>query len=68
MPVNAERIAGDIVDIAAFTLTPGHGAGRPTFSLPWRQARDHVIAEAGRVGCHHRIDAAGNVHIRPASV
>jgi hydantoinase/carbamoylase family amidase len=68
MPVNAERIAGDIAAIAAFTLTPGHGAGRPTFSLPWRQARDHVIAEAGRAGCHHRIDAAGNVHIRPASV
>ena len=68
MPVNAERIAGDIATIATFTLTPGHGAGRPTFSCPWRQARDHVIAAATRAGCHHRIDAAGNVHIRPASV
>ena len=68
MPVNAERIAGDIATIATFTLTPGHGAGRPTFSFPWRQARDHVIAEATRAGCHHRIDPAGNVHIRPASV
>jgi hydantoinase/carbamoylase family amidase len=68
MPVNAERIAGDIATIATFTLTPGHGAGRPTFSSAWRQARDHIIAEATRAGCHHRIDPAGNVHIRPTSV
>ena len=31
-------------------------------------ARDYVIAEATKVGCHHRVDAAGNVHIRPQTV
>ena len=68
MPVDAGRIAGDIKAIAACTPTPGHGSDRPTFSPAWGKARDYVIAEAKKAGCHHRIDAAGNVHIRPKSV
>ena len=68
MPVHAERIARDIQAIAACTPNPGQGSDRPTFSPHWRKARDYVIAEAAKVGCHHRVDAAGNVHIRLKSV
>jgi hydantoinase/carbamoylase family amidase len=68
MPVQAERIARDIQAIATCTSTPGQGADRPTFSPSWRKARDYVMAEATKAGCHHRIDAAGNVHLRPKSV
>ena len=68
MPVHAERIARDIQAIAACTPTPGQGADRPTFSPSWRKARDYVMAEAGKSGCHHRVDAAGNVHLRQKSV
>jgi hydantoinase/carbamoylase family amidase len=63
------RIAADIEAIAAFSeapVTAGHS--RPTFSNPWRQAIDYVVAQAAAVGCKHRIDPAGNVHIRPASI
>ena len=68
MTIRADRIRGDLETIAACTLTPGAGASRPTFSSAWREARDYVIAEAERAGCAVRIDAAGNVHARPASV
>jgi len=68
MPVNADRIAADIEAIRRFTPTPGVGSDRPTFSPEWRQARDYVVAEAERSGCHWRIDAAGNVHVRPRAV
>ena len=68
MPVHADRIARDIQAIAACTPTPGQGADRPTFSPSWRKARDYVMAEAGKSGCHHRVDAAGNVHLRQKSV
>ncbi len=68
MPVHAERIARDIQAIAACTPSPGQGANRPTFSPSWRKARDYVITEAAKAGCHHRVDAAGNVHIRPKSL
>lgn len=68
MTIRADRIRRDLEAIAACTLTPGAGASRPTFSSAWREARDHVAAEAERAGCAVRVDAAGNVHARPASV
>ena len=68
MPVDASRITGDLQAISACTMTPGQGADRPTFSPAWRKARDYVIKEAAKAGCHHRTDAAGNVHIRPQTV
>lgn len=68
MPIRGERIAADIEAIAGFTQSPGAGADRPTFSPAWRQARDYCIAAAERADCHWRIDAAGNVHIRPRDV
>lgn len=68
MPVNADRIAADIERIARFTPTPGAGSDRPTFSSAWRQARDYIVGEAERAGCHRRVDAAGNVHMRPRAV
>jgi len=64
MQISTDRIRDDISAIAGFTETPGEGATRPTFSTAWRQARDYVIARAEIHGCHTRIDAAGNVHLR----
>ena len=67
MPIRPDRIAADIEAIAAFTESPiDIGHSRPTFSPAWRSARDHIIAEATVIGCHSRIDAGGNVHIRPS--
>jgi hydantoinase/carbamoylase family amidase len=68
MPIHEERLAADIAAIAGCTQSPGAGADRPTFSPAWRAARDHCLAAAERAGCRWRIDAAGNVHIRPAAV
>ncbi len=69
MPVSAERILRDIEAIAGFSQTPVRvGHSRPTFTPAWRAARDYVIAQAKAAGCRSRIDAAGNVHIRPADV
>jgi allantoate deiminase len=69
MPIDPARIAADIDAIAAFSESPPEvGHSRPTFSGPWVQARDYVIAQAAAAGCKHRIDAAGNVHIRPNSI
>jgi allantoate deiminase len=68
MPIRADRIATDIETIGRFTPTPGDGSDRPTFSPAWRQARDYVCAEAERAGCHWRVDAAGNLHVRPRGV
>ncbi|HEX3358786.1 MAG TPA: Zn-dependent hydrolase [Tepidisphaeraceae bacterium] len=65
MPISTDRIRADIQAIARFTDTPGAGASRPTFSNSWRQARDYVIDQAQRAGCAVRIDAFGNVHVRP---
>ena len=69
MPIDRARIAADLDAIAAFSESPPSvGHSRPTFSPPWVQARDYVIARAAAAGCKHRIDAAGNVFIRPASI
>lgn len=68
MPIRVDRIAADIEAIGRLTPTPGAGSDRPTFSAAWRQARDYCVAEAERAGCHWRIDAAGNVHMRPRAI
>ena len=65
MPIRLFCIKSDLAAVAAITATPGNGATRPTFSPEWRRARDYVIKEAAKIGCTHRISAAGNVHIRP---
>jgi OHCU decarboxylase len=71
--IDPERIMADIEAIAGFSEhEQGHGPNssavmgysRPTFSEPWARAREYVIDQAGRAGCEHIIDAAGNVHIR----
>jgi hydantoinase/carbamoylase family amidase len=69
MPIDPTRIAADIDAIAAFSESPATvGHSRPTFSEPWRQARDYVIAQASAAWCKHRLDWAGNVFIRPESL
>lgn len=68
MPASAERISADIAAIAQFTQTPGAGATRPTFSVPWRTARDYIASQAEAIGCRVRIDAAGNLHARPSAI
>jgi len=68
MAVNAERLAADIARIARCTRSPGAGASRPTFSPAWREACDHVVAEAIAAGCRSSTDAAGNIHLRPAAL
>jgi allantoate deiminase len=68
MQNNPDRISADIDAIAEFTETPSAGCSRPTFTPQWVAARDYVIDQAKRAGCTHHIDAAGNVHIRPAKI
>jgi allantoate deiminase len=68
MAISADSIRADIDAIARFTATPGAGADRPTFSPSWRAARDFVIEQAAKAGCKHRIDGAGNVHVRHESI
>src|ERR1700722_7949809 len=69
MPIDPERISHDIETIAGVNeTTPGLGYSRPTFSSSWRRARDFVIGEAESAGCKVRVDAAGNVHARHASI
>ena len=68
MPVAADRLARDIARIARCTHSPGGGASRPTFSPAWREACDHVVAEAIAAGCRTWTDAAGNIHLRPAAL
>jgi len=67
MRIDSDRILRDIEAIGAITETPG-GCSRPTFTAAWRAARDYVIDEAGRAGCAVRVDAFGNVHMRPSGV
>lgn len=68
MPISAARIEHDIRAIARATDSPGQGAGRPTFSLTWAEAVRYVVAQAQASGCTVRVDAAGNVHLRPAEI
>jgi allantoate deiminase len=65
MPVSATRLERDFATIACFTATPRHGSDRPTFSAEWAAAVEYVVAEAVAAGCTKRVDAAGNIHLRP---
>ena len=65
MSIDPQRIAADIDAIAAFSESPSAvGYSRPTFSEPWRAARDYVVVRAEAAGCKHRTDAAGNLFVR----
>ncbi len=67
--VDGRRLARDIEAIAAFSeQDPATGYSRPTFSPAWRKARDYVIHAAEAARCAVRVDAAGNVHARPAGL
>jgi hydantoinase/carbamoylase family amidase len=67
--VEGHRLARDIEQIASFTEEdPRIGFSRPTFSPSWRRARDYVAEEAVKAGCVMRVDAAGNLHARPAAL
>jgi hydantoinase/carbamoylase family amidase len=69
MPINPNRISADIDSIAAFTESPPTtGHSRPTFSPPWKQACDYIIAQAHSANCQTRIDPFGNLHARPKSI
>jgi len=67
--VDEKRLARDFDAIAACSeCDPSIGYSRPTFSPAWRRARDYVIAQAQSIGCTVWVDAAGNVHARPATL
>ena len=67
--VEERRVARDIETIASFSECDTRiGWSRPTFSPAWRGARDYVTAQAKQAGCTVRVDAAGNVHARPACI
>jgi len=68
MTISVDRIAADIQAIADCTLTPGQGATRPTFTPAWAKARAHVVEQINAIGGHTRVDAAGNLHARPAGL
>ncbi len=69
MKIDPHRISRDIEAIAGFSeVAPSIGYSRPTFTPAWAGARDYVIAEAQKIGCSIRIDAAANVHLRPKSL
>lgn len=62
MPVRAERLQRDLETIAGVMHA---GSNRPTFSPAWAAAVEYVVGEAKRCGCGVRVDAFGNVHLRP---
>jgi allantoate deiminase len=66
--IRVPRIQTDIEAIARCTATPGRGATRPTFSPAWAEARRYLTQQIEAVGGHIRIDAAGNLHARPAGL
>jgi len=68
MPISAARLERDFQTIAGFTGSPGNGSDRPTFSEHWAKAVAYVVGEAKACGCAVRVDAAGNVHLRPAGL
>lgn len=60
-----QRLSKDIETIASFSESPPElGYSRPSFSAAWRQAYDYIIERASEIGAEHKIDAAGNLHIR----
>lgn len=66
MPVSAARLQRDFETIARYTASPGNGSDRPTFSDHWAATVQYVVDEATACDCSLRVDAAGNVHLRPA--
>lgn len=66
--IDPQRLQHDFDLIAALTHTPGQGATRPTFSVAWGQAVQHVLDEAAAAGCVTWRDAAGNAFARPAAI
>lgn len=67
--IEGDRLFADIEAIAEFSESPPEvGYSRPTFSEPWRRARDYIIAQAEAAGGEHRIDPSGNVRIRSKAV
>lgn len=68
MPISPERLQRDFATIAGFTQTPGAGRTCPTFSTEWGRACEYIRGELRAIGCQERIDAAGNLHARPAGV
>lgn len=67
MSINSARIAADIEAVAQCSECAATvGYSRPTFSPQWAAARDYLIDQARKAGCQIRVDAAGNVHARPA--
>jgi hydantoinase/carbamoylase family amidase len=67
--VDAGRMARDIEAIASFSeQDPAIGHSRPTFSAAWAEAREYVMRQAREAGCGVRVDAAGNLHARPAAL
>lgn len=69
MTISSERILNDIETIASFSEVAAEiGYSRPTFTQAWAAARDYVIGEAKKAGCEVWIDAAANVHARPAGL
>jgi hydantoinase/carbamoylase family amidase len=74
MPISVERIQSDLTAIARFSDPPGPsatlvtGTNRLAFSPAWRQARDYVQTQLESIGCHLRVDAAGNLHARPSAI
>jgi allantoate deiminase len=67
MPIDVRRVFRDIEAIAGFSeVPPPVGYSRPTFSPSWMKAVDYVSSAAKEIGCVIRVDAAGNLHARPA--
>jgi hydantoinase/carbamoylase family amidase len=69
LPIQPDRIARDLDAIAACSeCSADVGHSRPTFSAAWAKSRDYVLEQLRAAGCKTRIDAAGNLHARPAAL
>lgn len=69
MMIQSGRIARDIEQISACSEAAADvGHSRPTFSEAWAKARAYVMEQLAAAECQTRIDAAGNLHARPAGL
>jgi allantoate deiminase len=64
MKVQIDRIARDIETINSFTVTPGKGITRFTFSEPYMQARSYVAEELQKIGARVATTIGGNLRGR----
>jgi len=64
MKVQIDRIARDIETINSFTVTPGKGITRFTFSEPYMQARSNVAEELQKIGARVATTIGGNLRGR----